>query len=396
MLYSNELRLITEHMRIASKKWAAILPEHIHQKAEFDLVTDADQKIEQYLADVIAAAFPEDRIIGEEWSSDAVITGRTWTIDPIDGTCNFAQGAPLYAIQCALIDHGELVLGAIYLPQLDEMYTAVINQGCFRNGQPISCRKDITPNNAMVSFGDYTHSSVKLARYQHNMILKLYPQIAKIRMFGSAAIDFAFVASGRTNGTVVITKNLWDLLPGIILCREAGAHVTNLDGQSYHFGDTGVIASGNDAVKTLLLDSSERKLVFSPENRAFHACLFDFDGVIMDTEKYHLKAWNRSCEWLGISITPEEYLLLKSTGRSHIIDFIEKKVGRSLSAAEREKISRCKGEYFQTEIQNLSSNDMLPGVKGFLDFLLGKGIPAAVVSSSKIVKPLLKQYALAD
>ena len=255
MIYSNELNFIKKQMFLAFQNYGNI-SFNTTQKSAYDLVTDIDMSIEKQISKAIQKEYPDDHILGEELSSSEIIKERTWTIDPIDGTCNMANGSKLFGMQCALIDNNEIVLGVIYLPHLSEWIYASKGDGCFFNGEKIIVNGDIDLNNAIVSFGDYPHQkSTHIADMQHSAIKKLYPQIAKIRMFGAASMDFSFVAQGRTHGTVVITKNLWDIAPGIIICSEAGAFVRNLNGRPYRMGDNGVIACANSKLLQIIYDS---------------------------------------------------------------------------------------------------------------------------------------------
>ncbi|MBQ6951943.1 MAG: inositol monophosphatase [Clostridia bacterium] len=253
-MYQIEKQMIIGEIRKAFSQYAGNGPLCIRQKTEFDLVTEIDCNIEEYLSARILEEFPDDHILGEETSASQQLQGRVWTIDPIDGTCNMAHGIPLFGVQVSLIDEGEISLSVIYLPFLGEMYHAVRGEGAWLNDQLVSVHGEITLNNAIVSFGDYPHHADGTAEYQHRVIQKIYPHIAKIRMFGSACIDFSFVGSGKTDGTVVITKNLWDIVPGILFCREAGAVVTDLAGQPYRFGASGVVACANDQLSAFVLE----------------------------------------------------------------------------------------------------------------------------------------------
>lgn len=230
----------------------------ISQKSQFDLVTDIDLTIEKVLTSAINTKYPNDLIVGEELSFEKKITGRVWTIDPIDGTCNMARDIKLFGVQCSLIENGEIVLGVIYLPFYDEVIYAIKNQGCFLNDKKVGV-KEGEINNSIVSFGDYSHKYKKLASLQHSSIQFLYPLISKIRMFGAACIDFSNVAIGRTDGCVVMTDNLWDICPGIIICKEAKAFVTNLKGKEFRLGDCGVIVASSKQLSNLLCESIECK-----------------------------------------------------------------------------------------------------------------------------------------
>ena len=255
MMYKVEKDFIIEQIKKSYQKCAS-MEYNTSQKTDFDLVTNIDLAIEKEISNAIKETFPQDHILGEEFSHDEEIVGRTWTIDPIDGTCNMAHGIKLYGVQCSLINNGEIVLGVVYLPHFNDVIWAIKDFGAYCGENRINVNHEVLLNNAIVSFGDYPHkATTELADMQHKAIKNLYSKIAKIRMFGAACIDFASVAQAKTDATVIITKNLWDICPGIIICKEAGALVTNLKGKVYKFGDVGVIASANENLLNLLVES---------------------------------------------------------------------------------------------------------------------------------------------
>ncbi|MEG1663424.1 MAG: inositol monophosphatase family protein, partial [Clostridia bacterium] len=100
--------------------------------------------------------------------------------------------------------------------------------------------------------GDFSHRSEKQAEEQFELIGRLYKKIGKLRLFGAASIDFAFIASGRTDGMIMFTKNLWDIAPGWLLVAEAGAKVTNLDGESYQFGMDEIVVTATDEMLKIM------------------------------------------------------------------------------------------------------------------------------------------------
>ena len=159
MGYTNELNFITGKIKEAYSRFAASGPKDIRSKSAFDLVTEVDVNIERFLTERILSAFPGDKIHAEELSSSQEITGRTWVIDPIDGTCNFAHGIPTYGIQCCLFDEGEPKMAVIYLPCQEELYTAMEGEGCFLNGEKVTVDKTVTADTAVISVGDFTHKS---------------------------------------------------------------------------------------------------------------------------------------------------------------------------------------------------------------------------------------------
>ena len=254
MQYEKELQFIKEQMSIAYRKFSDTA-RTVTQKRAFDLVTDLDLNIERYLTAEIKKAFPLDAVQGEEFSAAAKADGRVWSLDPIDGTCNMANGSKLFGVQSALLDNNEVVLGVIYLPHFDEWYYAVKGEGAWCNGAQIRVNDSVELQNALVSVGDYSHRDAETARIEHDAIRRIFPKIAKMRMFGGACMDFAFTASGKTHACVIITRNVWDIAPGLCICKEAGAFVCNLQGNEYRFGDNGVIAAANEEVFALVKDS---------------------------------------------------------------------------------------------------------------------------------------------
>ena len=254
MRYEKELNFIKEQIAIAYERFASE-KRTVTQKRAFDLVTDLDLNIERFLTDAIKKAFPCDTVQGEEFSSAPKTVGRVWSLDPIDGTCNMANGSKLYGVQAALIENNETVLGVIYLPHFNEWYYAVKGEGAWCNGEEIRVADGVELQNALVSVGDYPHRNVETARIEHEAIAKIFPKIGKMRMFGGACMDFAFTASGKTHACVIITRNVWDIAPGLLICQEAGALVCNLQGGAYRFGDDGVIAAANHEVFDLVKDS---------------------------------------------------------------------------------------------------------------------------------------------
>ena len=250
--YEEELEFISGAMVDGYNKCLKdIFPITARDKSEFDLVTELDFSIEKYIMDSIGQKYPSDSILGEEFNSDTVLKQRTWTIDPIDGTVNMASGMPFFGVQCSLIAAGEPVLGCIYLPEFKELYTAVKGHGAYLNGKRI-CVKEKDASHSVLSFGDYSHSRKSESDVQHKMIGVLKNKVSKIRMFGAASIDFAFLAAGRTSGLVIFTKNKWDITPGIVICKEAGAVLSSLNGE-YSFDENVVIAAAGNAIKEEIL-----------------------------------------------------------------------------------------------------------------------------------------------
>jgi myo-inositol-1(or 4)-monophosphatase len=257
MNYVKECLFIIEQMKKAYEKFASRALT-ISTKDSFDLVTTLDKNIEEYLTQQIAAQYPCDLVNGEEYTSNNTEfkNQRIWTIDPIDGTSNMANNINIYGVQCALVVDGKIVLGAIYFPQTDEVIWAIDGCGSYCNTQRIGVNFSISRDQALVNFGDYPHSNENIARNtQHDVVGKVYPQVSKIRMFGAACFDLSSVARGKAHASVCCTTNAWDVAPGVIICKEAGAVVTNCLGEEYHVGDEGVVVSATEELSKLITDA---------------------------------------------------------------------------------------------------------------------------------------------
>ena len=211
----------------------------VSDKAAFDIVTDADQNMEAFLSDQIRAAFPGDRIHAEETAFDVPLTGRTWILDPIDGTWNFAAGSPHFGVQCALWDGDGIKAAAIYLPKLSEFYWAVEGEGCYCNGKRVWVKKRPV-SHAIIAFGDLSHTSSDDALAQKKLMEDWFDKAARYRMFGASSVDYTSLVSSRVDAVILFTKNKWDLAAGWLLTREAGAVVLGDHGEDYSFSSRSI------------------------------------------------------------------------------------------------------------------------------------------------------------
>ena len=396
MGYTNELNFITGKIKEAYSRFAASGPKDIRSKSAFDLVTEVDVNIERFLTERILSAFPGDKIHAEELSSSQEITGRTWVIDPIDGTCNFAHGIPTYGIQCCLFDEGEPKMAVIYLPCQEELYTAMEGEGCFLNGEKVTVGKTVTADTAVISVGDFTHKSDRLAALQYKAVGYLYPRVSKLRMYGAASVDYAWFVSGRLAATVFTTRNLWDIAPGILMSREAGAIVMGLDGQPYTYSKEGVMLAANEEIAKLMQDAFNPEIpMHMGDQRKLKAFIFDFDGVVVDTEKYHYLSWCQSAAHVGYDLGWEEYLPLKSTGNTEITQYLCDHSGKEVSEELFAIMRQTKLTSFDELVKDLSEKDVLPGIRDFLSWLNEQGVKTAVASSSNTSSGLAKRFDLA-
>ncbi len=249
-MYEKELEFLEKTLKNAYQKYAKDKIS-VSEKAKFDIVTNIDCAIERYFNNELERIFPEDRMLGEEYSSRLELKDRTWILDPIDGTFNFSIGSHLFGLQAALWDRGELQVSALFMPKLGEFYCAKKGGGAYCNGVKISVSKR-EAGNAIISFGDLPHTRPQDTEDELKMIRNAQNTVAKIRMYGAASVDFTYLASGKTEGVVLYTKNKWDLAPGLLLCKEAGAFCFGVEGGTYNFDCRGIIACNSKEIFNLI------------------------------------------------------------------------------------------------------------------------------------------------
>ena len=183
-------------------------------KGPTDFVSNADLKAEKIIIEELKKARPYYSIISEEdGSENNKDKEHTWIIDPIDGTTNFLHGVPHFAISIALKYGNEIISGLIYDPIKDEMFYAEKDSGAFFNNQRIRVSKKKELNSCLFATGGVAKNEVDLP----------------LRKSGSAALDIAYVAAGRYDGYFQNDLNLWDIAAGIILVKEAGGMINEID-----------------------------------------------------------------------------------------------------------------------------------------------------------------------
>jgi myo-inositol-1(or 4)-monophosphatase len=201
---------------------------HLERKIgqETNLVTEIDKQSEALIIKTIRAHFPDHAILGEEGGASAGSSEYKWIIDPLDGTTNFTHGLPLFCVTIGIEYRGEIIAGAIYDPNADELFTAEKGKGAFLNGTKISVSKNETLINSLLVTGfPYTIKDNPGNVIQH--FTAFLPAAQGVRRLGSAALDLAYVACGRFDGYWEVFLHPWDKAAGILLVKEAGGTVTN-------------------------------------------------------------------------------------------------------------------------------------------------------------------------
>lgn len=249
--FKPELLFIQNVIRQAFDRYGNQYRE-VSQKDRFDLVTDLDVAIEQYITNQIHEQYPQDSILGEELTQNSVVQGRTWTIDPIDGTVNMANRIPIYGIQCALLENAIPLVSAIFFPETGTMCYAQKGAGAYIGERKQSCASATAISHSIVTMGDFLHDEAG-AKRQLQVLQNVSSEVAKIRMFGAASYDFFLLATGATHAHIMFATTLWDIIPGLLIAQEAGAVVTNLKGDPYTFEDDSLLVAADESLSRQLL-----------------------------------------------------------------------------------------------------------------------------------------------
>jgi len=191
-----------------------------------DLVSEADLASERYLLETIPAG---DDILSEEGASRDTGARRKWVIDPLDGTVNFLHGIPMWCVSVAAVEDGALAAGAIVAPALGERWTARAGGGCFLDGEPVRVSGTRTLAESVVATG-FAYRRNELPDNNVDNFAEIVMATAGIRRMGAAALDLAFVASGRMDGFWELPLTPWDVAAAILMIREAGGRVTDFHG----------------------------------------------------------------------------------------------------------------------------------------------------------------------
>ena len=228
-LNSSHINLITKACMKASKPLIRDFGEienlQVSSKAPGDFVSSADKRTEKILIDEFQKAYPEHGIITEETGIiNKSNKNNRWIIDPIDGTMNFLNGVPQFAISIGYEENQEIKCGVIFNPITNEMFIAEKGNGAFLNNSRIRVSNKKNLQDSLLVTGGPKQSS-KIKDKIFNEYISVSKKVSNVRKFGSASLDLAYVASGRFDGYWQRELNYWDVAAGIIIVKEAGGFV---------------------------------------------------------------------------------------------------------------------------------------------------------------------------
>jgi len=223
----------------------------IQQKTPNDFVSEVDKAAEHAIIRIIKKNYPEHSIIAEE-SGEHLIDNAAyeWIIDPLDGTTNYLYGVPQYAVSIGLRHQGRMLVGVVFDPLKDELFSAARGEGAMLNNRRLRVTPRTSLQGALLVTGIPFRAHQDLDLYL-TTLRALIPDTAGIRRPGSAALDLAYVAAGRYDGYWEFSLNLWDIAAGVLLVQEAGGLVGDLHGGNQHLNCGDVLAASPKIFKEM-------------------------------------------------------------------------------------------------------------------------------------------------
>jgi myo-inositol-1(or 4)-monophosphatase len=214
----------------------------IDHKGSINIVTDVDLASERLIREAISTYYPLHEVLGEEGGLSKSGSEYRWIVDPLDGTTNYAHGYPIFCVSIALECKGEIVLGVVYDPMRDELFTAERGGGAALNNRPIHVSKTAELIQGLLSTGfPYDIKTSKLTNLDHWANFAMNAQA--LRRDGAAALDLCYVACGRFDGFWELNLSPWDTAAGALIVTEAGGRVTNFSGGPFSNYKPEVVAS---------------------------------------------------------------------------------------------------------------------------------------------------------
>lgn len=194
-----------------------------------DIVTSVDRQVDEFLAGAIRNAFPRHGIYSEENESAEYEDANQWTVDPIDGSANFSRGIPHFAICVGLLEHSVPIVGAVYNPVTEELFSFKKGGGAFLNGAPIRVSEIADLSQAHVLF--HAGRKPEVRDWGGESYRRLLDAAKKTNNFGASSIDACFVAAGRVEASVYGTLSTLDIAPALGILAEAGGVIADVNGE---------------------------------------------------------------------------------------------------------------------------------------------------------------------
>jgi len=241
--------------QVLKENFGKVRKDHIEEKGEKDFVSYVDKTSEEKIKELILKFFPDHSVVGEEGGEEGKESPYKWFIDPLDGTKNYINGFPIFAVSVGLFYEGKPVVGAVYLPYYDSLYWAAEGLGAFKNGERIRVRNNDSLKHAGVLYGFPSRSRRNISLYL-DLFKEVFHEVGSMRRPGAAAVDLCMVAEGVFDGMMEFEMKPWDVAAGLVILQEAGGRYT-LFGEPTEGLD---IIAGNPPIHDYILSVVEKKL----------------------------------------------------------------------------------------------------------------------------------------
>lgn len=228
--------------------------DHIHVKGAADFVTEVDTKVQSFVQQKLYELYPQVQFMGEEKSNEEIDpTAPVWILDPVDGTTNLIRDYKCSAVSLALFENREPVIGIVFDPYKNELFSARKGEGCFLNGKRVYVSKVENMNQSLVAIGTSPYYK-EMADENFDIFRKIFKDCMDVRRSGSAAIDLAHVACGRIDCYLERRLKIWDYAAGMLLVREAGGCVLDYQGNDAADSAVADILAGNATIPKVVLE----------------------------------------------------------------------------------------------------------------------------------------------
>ncbi len=211
-------------------------------KGRIDPVTEADLAAEKFITGRIDKKYPIHTILAEEGTGSGKEAEFRWVIDPLDGTVNYAHGFPVYCTSIAVEHEGEMLCGAVYDPERDELFHGASGQGAFMNKTRLKISNETSLKRALLATG-FGYNIATAKRNNLGYFARMAKKAQGVRRPGSAAIDLCWLAAGRIDGFWELYLHPWDTAAATIFVTEAGGKITQVNGKPYSIFDDSILVA---------------------------------------------------------------------------------------------------------------------------------------------------------
>lgn len=255
----NTDKINIEELEVLLKKAGKLFADrnaaaHTREKGVADYVTEVDFAVQQFIRRRLEELYPEVQFLSEEKSNEEIDKdGLVWVLDPVDGITNLIHDYRASVISLALMQKGSVVLGMIYNPYTDELFSAQKGKGSYCNGQKIEVSGAETMEKCLISIGTSPYYK-EMAEKNFKVFQAIFKDCQDIRRSGSAALDLAYVACGRIEAYFERNLKIWDYAAGMLLVRESGGQVTDYRGNDADTEMISNITAANPKINSVLTE----------------------------------------------------------------------------------------------------------------------------------------------